>query len=152
MNEYIRLPVLSSTPIVSAVRVMKTAIQTFAGETATVITWNTEVFDTDNYHSNVTNNSRLTVPRTGYYSLKSVLSFGVDTSGARVLFYRVNGGTALALSTTTGVSSRDTRLSGTIDLFLTSGDYVEILGLHASGGSLGVQPEESFAGLTFLGT
>lgn len=151
MNDYIKLPVISSTSIYSGVRVKKTSTQALVNDTQTVVTWNAEDFDTGNYHNNVTNNSRLTVSQTGYYSLKSCLQWGVDTSGPRVLLYRINGGTALALSSTTGISNRDTRINGTIDLYLNSGDYIEIVGLHAAVGSLSLQIEESFAGLTFLG-
>jgi hypothetical protein len=42
--------------------VSKTANQTWTGTAWTLLTWNTEVYDTDGFHDNSTNNSRITIP------------------------------------------------------------------------------------------
>jgi hypothetical protein len=40
----------------------KTAVQSISNDTNTIINWDAEYFDTDGFHSNVTNNSRITIP------------------------------------------------------------------------------------------
>lgn len=54
----------------SGARVYKSAAQNAADyTTATNITFDSEHFDTDTYHSTVTNTDRLTVPEDGYYEV-----------------------------------------------------------------------------------
>ena len=43
---------------VSACRVSRSAVQSVANAATTIIAWDTELFDTDNMHDNVTANSR----------------------------------------------------------------------------------------------
>jgi hypothetical protein len=69
----------------SGCSVSKSATQTLASNTATIITFDTELFDVDGYHSNVTNNSRMTIPsgKAGYFFLyaKYRLDAGGSTGG-----------------------------------------------------------------------
>lgn len=66
----------------SGCSVSKSAAQTLASNTATVITFDTELFDVDGYHSNVTNNSRMTIPtgKAGYFFLYA--KFRLDAGGS----------------------------------------------------------------------
>jgi hypothetical protein len=65
--------------IFSGARVGISGDVTPAGST---VAWDTEIYDTDGYHSNVTNNSRLTVPVAGIYAV----SWGMRQSGATTNF------------------------------------------------------------------
>lgn len=40
----------------------KTTTQTIANSTTVIVTFDTEIYDTDGFHDNVTNNSRITIP------------------------------------------------------------------------------------------
>lgn len=66
----------------SGCSVSKSTSQTLASNTATVITFDTELFDVDGYHSNVTNNSRMTIPsgKAGYFFLYA--KFRLDAGGS----------------------------------------------------------------------
>lgn len=73
---------ISSTPSFSGCSVSKSAAQTLASNTATIITFDTELFDVDGYHSNSVNNSRMTIPngRAGYFFLYA--KFRLDAGGS----------------------------------------------------------------------
>ena len=66
----------------SGCSVYKSSSQTLASNTATVITFNTELFDVDGYHDNSTNNSRMTIPagKAGYFFLYA--KFRLDAGGS----------------------------------------------------------------------
>jgi hypothetical protein len=65
-------------------RVYNSAAQSIPNATNTAVTWDLEVFDTDAYHSTVTNNSRLTIPsgKAGTYLFVIRLLFPTAASGA----------------------------------------------------------------------
>lgn len=89
----------------------------------TTITFDTELFDTDNYHDLSTNPSRITIPKTGYYTIHSM--FSIETSGAlhawrllnqgnEIFFNRGNFYNSYGSATITGI------------YHLTIGDYIEV--------------------------
>lgn len=137
--------------LASTVRVTKSAIQTINNDVTTVISWDVEGYDTANYHSNVTNNSRLTAPQTGYYRITSTLEWGTDTNGVRFVFYSVNGGTAQKLNSAPAPTGINGVVGGSVERLLNAADYVEILGRHGSAGNLGIQTADSFATMTLIG-
>ena len=53
-------------------RVYKSAAQAITTATFTEVSWDTEVFDTDGFHDNATNNNRFTIPagKAGYYRIE----------------------------------------------------------------------------------
>jgi hypothetical protein len=63
----------------AGVALTKSAVQAIPGTTYTSITFDTEDFDTDGYHSTVTNTSRITIPsgKAGYY----LVTANTSTSG-----------------------------------------------------------------------
>jgi hypothetical protein len=69
--------------------------QSIANNTATALTFGTETFDTDAYHSTVSNTSRITIPagKAGYYSLYGQVTW--DNTNAMSTEIRVykNGNT-----------------------------------------------------------
>ena len=52
----------SSSPSFNGARVWNSTTQNISTATATAITWNSESYDTNSYHSTSTNTSRLTIP------------------------------------------------------------------------------------------
>lgn len=91
------------------------------------IGWDNEYFDTDSYHSNVTNNSRLTIPATGNYIVTANVSIVTvannDVVGIRL---KKNGSTVLAQSGAT-INAPHTGGYSIAGVFaFTAGDYIEI--------------------------
>jgi len=117
-----------------------TANQVLSNNTDTVLTCNSELFDTDGFHSNSTNTGRITIPAglAGYYLFYGFVNFGNSTAGNRRLRFCKNN--------TTGTAERSqTILSGSPGIYalsLTSvfnmavGDYVNMIAFQDSGGSL----------------
>lgn len=119
-------------------RVYGSAVQSIPNATYPVVTWNTESYDTDNFHDNTTNSSRLTIPsgKAGKYLfvLKTTFNSSSNT-GARILYFFKNG--AEVNESEFSLSTR-----GNLQMCLTSvqnasvGDYFEMIVYQSSGGAL----------------
>lgn len=111
---------------------------TVANATWTTVNWNSEVYDTDSYHSTSSNTSRITIPagKGGKYLIFCNLTYDNNGTGIRWTRLLING-------------SEDYRLYGprpsadgasSYHLFqikdLTAGDYLEINTQQTSGGNL----------------
>lgn len=95
------------------------------------ITFDTEDFDTDTYHDNVTNNTRFTAPSTGYYSISGMVA--TDGNAITRIQFRLNGSTVIHSVGVGNVgASSQNGMSSTIIYSLTAGDYVEMLGAFGS--------------------
>jgi hypothetical protein len=122
------------TPTFVGCSLKKVAAQTTSAATYTVITFTAEDFDTNGFHDNSTNTSRITIP-TGYagkYLFTAQLTLN-DGNEAHTTAYKVNGSN---YNTFAGFRSTATGLGGspnTIILNLSVGDYVEISQYSASG-------------------
>lgn len=135
--------VASNDPTVVAapvpyVRVTNSVAQSIPTTTYTPITFNTEIWDTDNTHSTVTNTSRLTANTAGLYDIDANIYFDVNATGARAVILRVNGTTFIAFNQVqaTATASYATLLSASTKYRLEVGDYVEVLAFQNSGVSL----------------
>jgi hypothetical protein len=62
--------------------VYKSASQSIPHDVLTTVTWNSEDFDTNSFHSTSTNTGRLTIPTAGKYLISVVI--GWDTTGSSV--------------------------------------------------------------------
>lgn len=137
-------------PTFSGVSLTKSATQSVNSTSSTAITFDGETFDTDAYHDNVTNPSRITVPATGYYMVGGSIEItGLNSGKYLILRLRKNGTTVLD-----GRSRQYSALNaGTIGIPyskivpLTAGDYVELMAEHDHGSALNVR--ESANGTTF---
>jgi hypothetical protein len=110
-----------------------------------IVPFDTERFDTDGFHNNSTNNSRLTVPsgKAGKYWISFAASWGSNTNGDRAVSVRKNGSTYLctaSIRAATG-SSGTTAYAQTI-LDLTVGDYIEMDAFQSSNGNLDLQVQD----------
>ena len=103
--------------------------------TYTLFTLNTEDFDTDAFHSTVTNTSRITIPtgKGGKYQVNWFLRTDSNATGVKEIEFRKNGsgykyfsqgGQGTGVSPTAGFS---------IILNLVAGDYLEIAGYQNTG-------------------
>lgn len=114
--------------------------QSIANATLTAVTFDSERFDTDGFHSTSSNTSRFTVPAGmgGKYLLGGVVEFAANATGARSIALRLNGSTYIAFETIQAATAggQETRLSVETVYDLLAGEYVEVYVSQVSGGSL----------------
>jgi len=121
---------------IPAARVTRSSAQAIPDSQNTSLAFDQERYDTADVHDNATNNSRLTAPVPGIYAVTAQFTWGGSAgSGSRFAGLMKNGSTLIA---------RSQELPGdddeniTTQVRLVAGDYVEVLVLQTSGGSLNV--------------
>jgi hypothetical protein len=113
-----------------------------------------ESYDSHACHDNSTNNTRVSFPETGLYTIKANITFDVNTNGIRGLNIRKGAaavqtaGTDLIMLTPDANGTSQTRVTASIDHQATAGEYAEIFAYQNSGGGLSVLG--GGAGLSFL--
>lgn len=124
---------IAPTLVFAGVRAIQNAT-TSTSSTYATLAFQTEDFDTDSFHNNSTNNSRLTVPtgKAGYYNIGGAMKITTTSAKATYVRIRLNGTTVLA--TQTGAGGVDSVNSSAISTlyYLSEGDYVELQGASAS--------------------
>jgi hypothetical protein len=117
--------------------------QSIPNTTDTALTYSTEHFDTDGYHSTASNTDRLTIPVTGYYQVRAAVWFHDNTTGFRQLTVRNSAGTVLLLERVAPVSGAGayTTVATSGVLYLTAGDYIRVTVYQNSGGALNAYSE-----------
>jgi hypothetical protein len=138
------------------VKVYASAAQTLSNATETIMVFNSESFDTDGFHSTVTNTGRLTVPegKAGKYLVYGQIAYNGNATGQRQTNFLKNGsgGNFKAIELNNG-SSYLTNPSGSTVLDLAVGDYVEMAGYQDSSGNLtnDERVQHTFFGMNYLG-
>ena len=121
--------------------------------TVTTIPFDTEAYDTDGFHSTVTNTSRMTIPagKAGKYICTAKFRWDTNTTGTRFITYVINGTdtnynnlqpfAASPYSTHTAVFS------------LAVGDYIECAAYQDSGGTrtVNLNQQQSLFTISYLG-
>jgi hypothetical protein len=130
--------------------VKKSADQTGANYTTiTSIAWDAEIYDTDGFHDNVTNNTRFTIPSggDGYYTVGvAIRATNVTTSNYLQLALLKNGSLAWDGSASQYVSAAansPTVATNTGPVLLVAGDYVEAQLLSAADTSIDITASRS---------
>ena len=138
------------------VRVQQAAAsQSIPNATDTVITWTgTENFDTDGFHSGVTNTGRLTVPagKAGYYKIYGICNFVPNATGRRAWGLSINATTPIVGNELP--PSSVAYLAGFVNTtyYLNDGDFVTMGVYQESGGSLNIDSNVySFFGMEKIG-
>ncbi len=113
--------------------------QAIANSTWAAIALNSELYDTDSIHDNVTNNSRLTCKTAGVYVITGHIDLEESITGLRSLYIRLNGTTSIAEYQSNNVEggpgfSWITSIATNYKLAVN--DYVELMIRQTSGGSL----------------
>jgi hypothetical protein len=141
-----------STPAFVGCRVTNSIDQSIPNATRTVVTFDTETFDTDGFHSTSTNTGRMTIPsgKAGKYLVTGNVTFATNSTGAREVYLFKNGSfysQVFAVATSAGSSG-----NAIPDLVnLAVGDYVELRVEQSSGGSLAVRGDGWGVGATYFG-
>ena len=130
----------------------KTAAQSLTNNTDTIITWNAERFDTDAFHDNSTNNSRMTIPsgKGGKYLVLGS-AYYVTGSGYRELNVLKNGNIVNYFYGVINTDYEFLTISTIVECI--AGDYLELRGYQNSGGALNFNAgaDNSFFSVTYLG-
>lgn len=139
------------------VRAYLAASQSLANSVETLVNWDSEVFDTHNFHDNSSNNTRFTVPagKGGKYLASAHGAFDSNSTGHRGIKLKKNGINELwaVRSSVSANNFEVVPLTEVIDL--QAGDYLELVAVQASGGALnfrgGLNDTGSFFQLFRLG-
>lgn len=113
------------------------ATQSIANNTSTALVFNSEAPDDNDWHSVVTNPSRITVTLAGQYLAVGQVEWASNATGYRQAALTKNGG-AFAGVTTPATTGAQTTLLVVMPTVLTAGDYVELFVAQGSGGALNV--------------
>ena len=140
----------------SGVSLYKSAAQTVSNATDTAVSFDLENFDTNTYHDNSTNNSRITIPagKGGYYSVQAMLTFVANSSGVRAATLRKNGTTNpidFGCNNDGASSGSALILQKTVSAVAT--DYFELYVYKDGGGTLDLRGGDGFSyfTMTYLG-
>lgn len=152
MNTHLRdqLNFLAAPP---RVHVTNVAGITHTTATSTLLTWDTEVADTDGMHDLVTDTSRIKAITAGVYRVTARAAFATNATGIRSLDLRFNafgaaaGGTRVGYDSQTPVSGALTSVAIAIDVRLAQYDFLELFGYQTSGGNLAT---DATAGMTLF--
>ena len=118
-------------------QVYATGGQSIATATFTIINFDVESYDTNSYHDNSTNNSRLTIPTTGYYNISAQYTIAGDTNGGRLVQIYKNGSTVVDyLAANYGGFTSDSGFFTSMIVYATAADYFELRVRQSSGISL----------------
>ena len=128
------------TPVSKGVGIYYEGSQSVNNTTDTTLTWNAEIWDTDNYHSNTVNPSRMTIPAGlgGKYLLTGTLAYASYGAGSRFVSVRINGGTSFYISSMTNLGGFDVSIPYAMTLILNAGDYLQISTYHDGGAAINV--------------
>lgn len=104
------------------------------------VTFDSERVDVGGCHSTVSNTSRLTAPsgEGGWYRIGGCVSFAASTASDRGLGILLNGATYIARTVVTSnqAGSQPTDLVISTEYQLAAGDYVQLMAMQRSGGTL----------------
>jgi|GEM_PF-3136109 len=127
--------------------VYRGSTQSIANNTTTSLVFEDEIFDTDGFHSNVTNASRITIPsgKGGKYLIIGQAAMNIPGSGAYVfLQLRKNGSTVEAVDAQDALTVEENNSSINKILDLAATDYVELRFYQNTGTSKSITSGEAY--------
>ena len=127
--------------------VYRGSTQSIANNTTTSLVFEDEIFDTDGFHSNVTNASRITIPsgKGGKYLIIGQAAMNIPGSGAYVfLQLRKNGSTVEAVDAQDALTVEENNPSINKILDLAATDYVELRFYQNTGTSKSITSGEAY--------
>lgn len=129
-----------------AARVFNSVAQSIATVTNTILTFDSERFDTDAIHSTTATTSRLTATTAGVYAISASIEWAsVAATDPRHIRLKLNGLTDIAKSRTAAPGGAVHEQSITTLYKLAAGEYVEVEVRQASGGALNVQASGNYS-------
>jgi hypothetical protein len=123
----------AAAPALVGCSVKREAVSTaITANTAFAVALTTENFDTDSFHDNTTNNTRITIPsgKGGKYYISGFVNNALGSPGSySILYLYKNGAQLTAMGNREGNFIRgngDPQLSFTQVVTLAAGDYIEM--------------------------
>jgi hypothetical protein len=131
-NGSVWLPAPHNVPMCNATHSVN---QSIANNAQTVVAFDSETFDTDGMHSNVSNNSRITINTSGVYILTATGEFAAGTDYTQHgLFFRLNGATPIGLGDAAAVTAASgTWSNASLIRKFSAGDYIELIAQQVNG-------------------
>ncbi len=146
-----------ATPTFVGCFVYGTANQTISNATVTTVPFAAENFDSNGFHDNSTNNSRITIPtgKGGKYLVVAQSSFAPNLTGFRQLRILKNG-TAVQISQMNNNASNTVDIQNNLSyiLSLAAADYIEMAVYQNTGGNLTLTnstDNDTFLSVTYQG-
>jgi hypothetical protein len=127
--------------------------QTTSNNTALTVDFTSESWDTDAFHDNSVNPSRITIPsgKGGKYLFTAFCLWEPNATGRRILRITKNGTTAVALSFIAPSNNyAGNEISQVIEV--AAADYFTLAIVQNSGGSLDTYPDFGPGGIIFQAT
>jgi hypothetical protein len=139
-------------PLAISCLAKSTATTNIADSTFVTLALAGEIFDTDAIHDNVTNNSRLTITRSGTYIINAMSDFTANATGVRTLLILKNGASYIQLPSEAASGASATGMAVAINGQLVAGDYLQLQAWQNSGITL-TNHNSIFThfGVTFVG-
>ena len=151
------IPAWGAVPAASYVgcHLYKSTATTISNNTDTALTFDTEVTDTDGFHSTSTNTGRITIPsgKGGKYLFYGYVAWAGNATGFRNILFMKNATDFYQEIYNAPVSTQRTTQLAVSMLVLNVGDYVELRAYQNSGGNLDIQSSElrNHFGCVYLG-
>lgn len=119
------------------VSLYKSGAQSIANLTNATITFDSENYDTDGFHSTLSNDQRITIPsgKGGKYLISGTMIWASNSTGQRAMKLLKNGTSYYEWCEDDTNSSGILGLSGSIILNLVATDYIEMVASQNSGGT-----------------
>ncbi len=133
---------VSVTPPSQGCLLSSTATQAITTSTATAVAWDSEIYDTDSFHDNVTNNTRITIPA-GVTKVKLTggIVWETNASGFRRVTMTKNGSSFDGRGHTFNTTSPNANMFQNVvsaELDVAENDYFELIAEHDRGSNLNV--------------
>jgi hypothetical protein len=127
----------SSGASYKGVSLFNTTSQTVSNATDTILTFDSEAWDTDGFHSTSSNTSRITIPAGlgGKYLVTMNTSPALSGTGGRYMELYKNGARLINDIGVVGSASQYINVAGTFVVNLVATDYIEMLVYQDSGSS-----------------
>jgi len=115
-------------------KVTKTADQSIPRITLTMVTWDSEEYDTDDMHDTVTNNTRITFNTAGKYSILAQSEWEANSGGFRFMDIMKNGVDSIARVRNLADNASEHNIAFVGEFAV--GDYIELEVFQDTGGNL----------------
>ena len=131
------------------VKATMSSLASISNNTHTLLTFDTEDFDTNGFHSTSSNTGRITIPsgQNGYYQVILQLSANFSSSGIRRATLYLNGAATAMQTSVNAAGAGQTKFQCVALLNLVATDYLEFYVYQDSGSNLNFDTGNTFSAI-----